>query len=221
MTPDLTIRDLLFRDVDGEYSTEPDTVIDGAATEPRYLERVPALKRVLAESTERYHRYLAVVALATWGEPEAYPIVERVAREGRDTEWFGMFKDVEGRDTTFPTIAGAVAEGRTFAVVAGGENHRLDAVRALLARAGDLYFGWQLRYAADDPLVADALADAVGAAIGVERTDFDVELQLADLITVLAGYDRERAVDLAERLLATDRRMIVRTHLSPVVPFRA
>ncbi|MBY8854526.1 hypothetical protein K7G98_42285, partial [Saccharothrix sp. MB29] len=47
------IRELLFRDLDGTYLTEPRTVIEAAFDEPRYLERVPALRAVVTDDSAR------------------------------------------------------------------------------------------------------------------------------------------------------------------------
>jgi hypothetical protein len=224
------IRDLLFRDIDGAYSTEPEIVIDGAAAEPRYLERVPGLRAVLTDDrAPRYHRYLAVVALASWGHEPVYPVVAATAEAGRTSPWYGMLVDRDGRDRTFPELAGAVAEGKRFA---GSSADRLAALRALLGRADQLFFDWQLAYAADEPQLAQDVAVAIEQGLDrafpdrassgrAEGPDFDRVLQLADLCAVLARHDRPRAVDLAERLLRRDSRLIVRTHLCSVVPFRA
>ncbi|GAA1335278.1 hypothetical protein [Saccharothrix algeriensis] len=223
------IRRLLFEDVGGAFAADPETVIDAAATDPRYLERVPGLRAVLADpGTERYHRFLAVQALASWGHAPVYPVVAATAEAGRRSPWLGMLTDPAGRDRTFPELALAVAEGRRFTAAAapaaadGAEEARLAALRALVGLGDELFFDWQLAHAADEPAVADALAAVVDR--GVDRSDeadFDRARQLAALCAVLARHDRPRAVRLAERLLRKDSRMTVRLHLAPVVPFRA
>ncbi|WP_433269606.1 hypothetical protein ACQPZF_07435 [Actinosynnema sp. CS-041913] len=217
------IRQLLFEDLDGGFTADPETVIDAAAADHRYLDRVPGLRAVLADTaTGRYHRFLAVQALASWGHAPVYPVVAATAEAGRRSPWLGMLTDHAGRDRTFPELAAAVAEGRRFTVPTGGEEARIEALTALVGLGDELFFDWQLAYAADEPALADALAVTVDR--GVDRSDeadFDRVLQLADLCAVLARHDRPRAVELAERLLRKDFRLTVRTHLCPVVPFRA
>ncbi|MBW4720812.1 hypothetical protein [Saccharothrix obliqua] len=217
------IRELLFEDLSGVFTPDPETVIDAAADEPRYLERVPGLLAVLTDpDTERYHRFLAVQALATWGHAPVYPVVAATAEAGRRSPWLGMLTDQRGRDRTFPELALAVAEGRRHTAGTAGEPARIAALTALVGLGDELFFDWQLAHAADEPAVADALAAVVDR--GVERgdePDFDRVLQLADLCAVLARHDRPRAEVLAERLLRKDRRLTVRTHLATVVPVRA
>ncbi|GAA3459269.1 hypothetical protein ACFFSW_08195 [Saccharothrix longispora] len=212
------IRELLFRDLGGTYLTEPRTVIEAAFDEPRYLERVPGLRAVVTDdSARRHHRYLAVVALASWGHDPVYPVVEGIAEAGRRSPWFNTLV-AEDRDGTFPELAGAVAEGRRFTSSAA----RLAAVNALIGLGDEVFFGWPLRYAADEPGTADALAAVLDR--GLDRTDepdFDRNAQLAALCSVLAAHAPERAVEPARRLLRRDSRQLVRLYLNPVVPFRA
>ncbi len=217
------IRELLFVDLAGVPTTDPETVIDAAADDPRYLERVPGLLAVLTDAgSERYHRFLAVQALASWGHGPVYPVVAATAETGRRSPWLGMLTDYQGRDRTFPELAAAVADGKRYSVANGGEADRIGALNALIDLGDELFFDWQLAYAADEPAAADALATVIDR--GVDRSDepdFDRVRQLADLCAVLARHDRARAVELAERLLRKDFRLTVRTHLCPVVPFRA
>ncbi|RKT53051.1 hypothetical protein [Saccharothrix australiensis] len=217
------IRELLFEDLDGAFRADPETVIDAAAADHRYLDRAPALHALLADAaTGRYHRFLAVQALASWGHAPVYPVVAATAEAGRRSPWLGMLTDGAGRDRTFPELAVAVAEGRRFTAGSGAEDARIAALAALIGLGDELFFDWQLAYAADEPAVAGALAAVVER--GAERTDepdFDRVRQLAGLCAVLARHDRPRAVELAERLLRADSRLTVRTHLASVVPFRA
>ncbi|CAL9609831.1 hypothetical protein SUDANB95_05572 [Actinosynnema sp. ALI-1.44] len=155
------IRDLLFTDLDGGPLGEPETVIDAAADEPRYLERVPGLRSVLVDdSAGRYHRYLALLALTAWGHAPVYPVVAATVEQGPRSPWHGMLTDHEGRDRTFPALAGAVADGARF-VADADEPDRRRVLRAMLGRADEVYFGWQLAHAADGPEWAADLAEAV------------------------------------------------------------
>ncbi|NUT96534.1 MAG: hypothetical protein HOY78_31375, partial [Saccharothrix sp.] len=84
------IRDLLFTDLDGARLPDPETVIDAAADEPRYLERVPGLRSVLVDdAASRYHRYLALLALTAWGHAPVYPVVAATVEQGRESPWHG------------------------------------------------------------------------------------------------------------------------------------
>ncbi|CCH28675.1 hypothetical protein ABZ816_27140 [Actinosynnema sp. NPDC047251] len=217
------IRELLFEDLDGTFAPDPETVIDAAAADPRYLDRVPGLLALLAApGTERYHRFLAVQALASWGCGAVYPVVAATAEAGRRSPWLGVVRDLTGRDRTFPELAGAVAEGRRHTAGTDAEPARIAALAALVGLGDELFFDWQLAYAADEPAAADAVAEVV--ARGVDRTDeadFDRVLQLAGLCAVLGRHDRARAVPLAERLLRKDTRLSVRVHLRPVVAIGA
>ncbi|MBP2334154.1 hypothetical protein JOF41_000332 [Saccharothrix coeruleofusca] len=214
-----SLRELLFRDIDGNGTTEPYAVIDAGVTDRRYLDRIPGLREVLADdAAEGYHRFLAVVALASWGHAPVYPVVAAIAEAGRRSPWFGRVTDGRDRDYSFPTLAGAVAEGRALT---DDEPARLTAVRALTRRADEVFFHWQLAYAADDPALADAVAEVVDRGLARDdEPDFDRSVQLADLCAVLARHDRPRAEELAHRLLARDSRTVTRTHLCSVVPFR-
>lgn len=153
------IRDLLFTDLDGARLPDPETVIDAAADEPRYLERVPGLRSVLVDdAASRYHRYLALLALTAWGHAPVYPVVAATVEQGRESPWHGMLTDVHGRDLTFPALAGAVADGARFT---DAEPDRRRVVRAMIGQADRVYFGWQLAHAADDESFAPDLAAVV------------------------------------------------------------
>ncbi|ACU35101.1 hypothetical protein KCV87_14835 [Actinosynnema pretiosum subsp. pretiosum] len=211
-----TARELLFRDADGEPLTFPDEVLYSG--DPRYLARVADLRALLTdESAEGYHRFLAVLALTAWGHGPVYPVVAAIARAGRGSPWYGEFRAGTDGDYSFPELAGAVAEGRGRT---DDEPGRLTALRELLARADEVRFHWQLAHAADEPELADALADAVRRCLDrADEPDFDRLLQAADLCAVLGRHDRPRAEALARELLARDPRTTIRTHLCSVVPF--
>ncbi|WP_309113830.1 hypothetical protein [Saccharothrix sp.] len=155
------IRDLLFTDLDGARLADPETVIEAAADEPRYLERVPGLRSVLVDDAAgRYHRYLALLALTSWGHAPVYPVVAATVEQGRNSPWHGMLTDNEGRDRTFPALAGAVADGARF-VAEAGEPDRRRVLRAMLGRADEVYFGWQLGHAVDAPEWTRDLVEAI------------------------------------------------------------
>ncbi|MEV0678044.1 hypothetical protein AB0I60_16165 [Actinosynnema sp. NPDC050436] len=217
------IRQLLFEDLDGVFAPDPETVIDAASADPRYLERVPGLIALLtAEGTERYHCFLAVQALASWGCDRVYPVVVAAAEAGRRVPWLGVVRDQAGRDRTFPELAGAVAEGRRHTSGTAAEAARVEALTALVGLGDELFFDWQLAHAADEPAAADALAATVARGLDrVDEPDFDRVLQLAGLCAVLGRHDRERAVPLAQRLLSADARLSVRIHLREVVAIGA
>ncbi|MEU5690421.1 hypothetical protein [Actinosynnema sp. NPDC020468] len=208
------IRELLFKDVDGAYHADPHVVIDGAVAHPGYRDRIPALRAVLEDAgAERYHRFLAVVALAAWGHGPVYGLITGLAGLGEGSPWFGMLAE-DGRDTTFATVAGAVGEGRAF-TEGEDERARVAALRALLDRADVLAFGWELAHAVAGPEFADDIAVLVDRAAETSP----LPLQLADLVTALARHDRERAVPLARRLLRRDSGRSLRIHLATVVPY--
>ncbi|TWP51276.1 hypothetical protein FKR81_16845 [Lentzea tibetensis] len=100
------------------------------------------------------------------------------------------------RDDTFPSLAAAVATSRPFALRNGTEARRLDAVRAMVRRADELYFGPGLVEAMDEhtlPHVADDLAETI--ARGVETVDATgLGEQLADLFAVLGRVDPRSAL---------------------------
>jgi hypothetical protein len=161
---------------------------------------------LIDDEAPQFHRFLAMRALAGRGNSAGYCGVVAAAVVGANAEWFRAFKDDRyAWDDTFPQLARAVGTSREAALRNDSEPRRIDAVRALVRRADELYFDVHLADALDEhtlPHVAHDLAEAIARGIDKlgEPRSFDLAEQIADLLAALRRVDESSAALLENHL---------------------
>ncbi|MBQ6643163.1 MAG: hypothetical protein IJH84_19305 [Saccharopolyspora sp.] len=210
---DERVRQLLLHDLDGAAVEDPDEVIYEAYDDPRYFERVPALRDVLADDTvDAQSRFLACFALTAWAQHEGYDAVIDAAAAGSGAVWFGAWLDRRySVDTTFAQLAEAVSASRDLVSDQATGQQRLTSLRALLKIADAYFFDWQLAAALGPDVVAELspeIFETVHRAIANlnsgTRFDFPLSFQTAEFIVAAARAEETRAVSYAQDLLAID-----------------
>ncbi|MEV4440461.1 hypothetical protein AB0K09_15840 [Streptomyces sp. NPDC049577] len=217
--------ELLGTDFDGRPTNDIDDVIFGAFDEPAHRDRVPGLVELMNDpAAPEIERFLACVALTTWGEAPGYEAVLRAAADPRNTPWYDFSIDRKfSVDSTFAQLAVAVADP-DLAQEKGTEELRVEAARALVRLAGSEYFEDKLGELFDDATlrallddIKDVVARAVRALAASEKQRFDLPTQLIDLASGVSSVDGELAVELATSVLqvASSHRALV--HAVPIV----
>ncbi|MFF7499901.1 hypothetical protein ACFZBM_10665 [Streptomyces lavendulae] len=221
-------QELLGTDFDGRPTDDIDDVIYDAFESSRHRTRVPGLVALMNDpGAPEIERFLACVALTTWGEAAGYETVIRAAADPRRTPWYDCSIDRKfSVDSTFAQLAAAVAE-RDLAREKGTETLRLDAARALVRLAdgeyfedklGELFDRATLQALLDD--VKDVIGRGVRSLAAGEKCSFDLPTQLVDLAAGVSTVDGELAVELAMGILDVDSSSRTLNHAVSIV-FRA
>ncbi|MEU7135197.1 hypothetical protein [Streptomyces sp. NPDC046261] len=217
--------ELLGTDFDGEPTTDIDDVIFGAFDEPGHRDRVPGLVELMNDPAEpEIERFLACVALSTWGEAAGYEAVLRAAADPRKTPWYDFSVDRKfSVDSTFAQLADAVAD-RDLAQEKGTEGLRVEAARALVRLADSEYFEDKLGELFDDATLRallDDIKDVVGRGVrslaAGEKHLFDLPTQLVDLASGVSPVDGKLAVELAMSVLKVGSSPRALNHAVPIV----
>ncbi|WP_327189272.1 hypothetical protein [Streptomyces xinghaiensis] len=202
---------LLGTDFDGRLTNDPEDVIYDGLDNPAHRERVPGLVELMddAAAPER-ERFLACVALTTWGEEAGYrAVIEAAAAPGK-APWYDILIDRKfSVDNTFAQLAVAVADSDDIAPEKGTADRRTAAFRALVGIADREYFDDKLGEILDRDTVTAALGDIRDvvergvALLSVEKpARFDLATQLVDLAAAVATVDGAQAVELATTVLS-------------------
>ncbi|MEV6578167.1 hypothetical protein AB0M92_08360 [Streptomyces sp. NPDC051582] len=200
---------LLCTGFGGEPTTDVDDVIFGAFDEPGHRDRVPGLVELMNDPAEpELERFLACVALATWGEAAGYEAVIRAAENPRNTPWYDISLDRKfSVDSTFAQLANAVADG-DLAQEKGTGPLRVEAARALVRLAdrqyfedglGELFDNATLRALLDD--IQEVVDRGVRSLAAGEKRRFDLPTQLVDLTGAVSVLDGPLGVDMALSVL--------------------
>ncbi|MEU2856795.1 hypothetical protein [Streptomyces syringium] len=201
--------ELLGTDFDGEPTTDIDDVIFGAFDEPGHRDRVPGLVELMNDPAEpEIERFLACLALSTWGETAGYEAVIRAAADPGNTPWYDFSVDRKfSVDSTFAQLADAVADG-DLAREKGTEDLRVEAARALVRLAdsqyfedklGELFDNATLRALLDD--IKEVVARGVRSLAAGEKRRFDLPTQLVDLAGAVSVIDGPLGVEMATSVL--------------------
>ncbi|MFF4159444.1 hypothetical protein [Streptomyces sp. NPDC001678] len=217
--------ELLGTDFDGAPASDIDDVIFGAFDEPGHRERVPGLIELMNDPAEpEIERFLACVALTTWGEAAGYEAVRRAAAAPGDTPWYDFSVDRKfSVDSTFAQLADAVAD-RDLAQEKGTEGLRLEAARALVRIADSEYFEDKLGELFDDATlrallvdIRDVIGRGVRSLAAGEKARFDLPTQLVDLASAVSALDGPLGVELAMSVLDVSSSPRTLNHALPVV----
>ncbi|MEU9177878.1 hypothetical protein AB0C90_13630 [Streptomyces sp. NPDC048550] len=201
--------ELLGTDFDGEPTTDIDDVIFGAFDEPGHRDRVPGLVELMNDPAEpEIERFLACVALATWGETAGYEAVIRAAADPGNTPWYEFSIDRKfSVDSTFAQLADAVADG-DLAQEKGTGPLRVEAARSLVRLADSQYFEDKLGELFDNATLQALLDDikevvdrGVRSLAAGEKRLFDLPTQLVDLASAVSVLDGPLGVHMALSVL--------------------
>ncbi|MEV4743333.1 hypothetical protein [Streptomyces sp. NPDC049555] len=201
---------LLGVDFDGRPVDDPYDVVDEGLDDPRHRDRVPGLVALVHDAAApELDRFVACIALVTWGEAAGYEAVVAAAAEPRKTAWYDCSIDRKfSVDNTFAQLARAM----TFDLSEekGTQAARTEAVRALVRIADSEYFDEQLEWAVEscveEPGVLGDVEDAVRRGVlrlsgDTRAIGFDLATQLVDLACAVAVADPRRAMRLAAEVL--------------------
>ncbi|MFE1963364.1 hypothetical protein [Streptomyces sp. NPDC059479] len=194
---------LLGTDFDDQPTSDANEVIYGGLDHPEHQERVPGLVAIMNDSAAPdRERFLACLALTTWGELAGYRAVGRAAESGRLTP--------SSVDSTFAQLAIALGDSREMAAKKGTLAQRDSAFQALVRIADTEYFEDQLGDLMDESTVRELLADitetvtrGVNSLAGTAEAPpkFDLATQLVDLAGAVALVDGALAARLAMTVL--------------------
>ncbi|GHF55704.1 MULTISPECIES: hypothetical protein [Streptomyces] len=202
-------RELLGTDFDGEPTDDIDDVIFGAFDDPAHRDRVPGLVELMNDpAAPENERFLACLALTTWGEQAGYEAVIRAAADPKRSPWYDTLIDRKfSVDSTFAQLAEAASE-KDLAEEKGTLPLRTEALRALVRIADGEYFEDKLGELFDTAVLVtllDDIKDVVGrgarSLAAGERYSFDLPTQLVDLACAVASADGPLAVELAMSVL--------------------
>jgi hypothetical protein len=206
-------QELFYTDADGEPGS-PDEIIRAACLEDWEQLEPRALELLRDEEAKPYDRFLACTALAAWGSPEGYQVIEAVAADPESAPWLGYSVDrLYSVDDTFGLLAHSVADSREMAAERETRKARLDALAALTALAPDWYLdnavSPQGLYEEDMAELGEPLRAAVAASLakldpGEQLLGFALEMQTAGLIAALEYADPDAARQYAAELIAVD-----------------
>lgn len=201
--------ELLGTDFDGQPTTDIEDVLFGAFDEPAHRDRVPGLVELMNDPAEpEIERFLACVALSTWGETAGYEAVIRAAADPGNTPWYDFSVDRKfAVDSTFAQLAEAVADG-DLAREKGTEELRVEAARALVRLADSQYFEDKLGELFDNATLRALLDDikevvdrGVRSMAAGETRRFDLPTQLVDLASAVTVLDGPLGVEMALSVL--------------------
>ncbi|WP_238153828.1 hypothetical protein [Streptomyces xinghaiensis] len=198
-------------DFDDRPTSDPEDVIYGGLDDPTHRERVPGLVELMGDAAApQRERFLACVALTTWGEEAGYRSVIEAAADPGKVPWYEILIDRKfSVDNTFAQLAVAVADSDDIAPEKGTADCRIAAFRALARIADREYFDDKLGEILDRDTVTAVLGDIEDvvergvASLSVGRpTRFDLATQLVDLAAAVASVDGPQAVELAIPVLS-------------------
>lgn len=202
---------LLFTDRHGQRAQLQDVIDDGM--EGGYEDRIPGLIQ-LQESGDPYHRLLATVMLASWGEPAGFKMLTRWANDPDHAPWAGAPVTVDrfsGADSAFETLADALRASFYSARADSIKRLQVEAARALLHASSTHYVGRTLMVAitSDRDVTASVDTDlrkAIEAGITALRqgngAGFDLGTQTASLLVPMARLDDAAAARYAQQLMS-------------------
>ncbi|MFE2595139.1 hypothetical protein ACFXCZ_01325 [Streptomyces sp. NPDC059396] len=207
---------LLGTDFDDRPAADPDEVIYGGLDDPRHRDRVPGLTEMMSDTAApARHRFLACLALTTWGESAGYEAVIRAAGSPAASPWYKALTDRKfSVDSTFAQLAIALGDSAEPAAEKRTAGQREAAFRALVRIADSEYFEEQLGDLMPQAMVALVLPDIAetverGAKALAPHPDtappaFDLATQLVDLASAAALVDGPLAAHLAMVVLEAD-----------------
>jgi hypothetical protein len=204
---------LLYRDFNGQQVEDPSDVIFAGLADPRHVERVPPLVKIMREATSSpFDRLAACMVLAGWGERAGYIMVVESAGQPRSAPWYGISVDRRfSVDDTFSALATAIDISDEICQAKGTHEERVEALRALVRIADTEYFDNKLDYAFDEndaEAIAADLVETVNRGIRAlsagARPGFPLISQLLDLVSVLVKTSEPEAVEFGFRLLDLD-----------------
>ncbi|WP_244177260.1 hypothetical protein [Streptomyces albus] len=202
---------LLGTDFDGRRTGDPEDVIYGGLDDPAHRERVPGLVELMGDAAApKRERFLACVALTTWGEEAGYNAVIEAAADPGKAPWYDILIDRKfSVDNTFAQLAVAVADSDDIAPEKGTADRRIAAFRALVGIADREYFDDRLGEILDRDTVTALLDDirdvvqrGVASLSAGKSARFDLATQLVDLAAAVATIDGAQAVELATTVLS-------------------
>ncbi|MFC5721994.1 hypothetical protein ACFP1Z_17645 [Streptomyces gamaensis] len=211
--------ELLGTDFDGEPTDDVDDVIFGAFDDPAHRDRVPGLTALMNDpAVPESERFLACLALTTWGEQAGYEAVIRAAADPKRSPWYETLIDRKfSVDSTFTQLAEAASD-KDLAEEKGTLPLRTEALRALVRIADTEYFEGKLGELFDCAVLVELIDDirevverGVRSLEAGERHLFDLPTQLVDLATAVAMADGRLGAGLAESVLnvAPSRRALL------------
>ncbi|MFD3523680.1 hypothetical protein [Streptomyces sp. NPDC058653] len=213
---------LLGTDFDRRPTSDTDEIIYGGLDHPEHRERVPGLTAVMTDrAAPGKERFLACVALTTWGELAGYQAVVEAALCGKRAPWYDVLVDRKfSVDSTFAQLAVALGDSREMAEEKRTVPQRDSAFQALVRIADTEYFEDQLGDLMDESTVrllrtdiAETVERGVGSLTGTveARPRFDLATQLVDLAVAVALVDGVLAARLATTVLEVEpsRRALV------------
>jgi hypothetical protein len=201
----VTPEELLFTDAEGNQTSLEDLIDEGP-----FAERIPGLIELLGDRDPRLQLY-AVRVLVSWGVAEGFERLAAWAAAPDHVPWAADPVEIDrhhGVDASFERMADAVRASLYLDATAELRDRQISATRALLGLYDRKYFGVTLTVVAANESLRDACADATVAAAeaAVRRSTappepFDLAVQAASLLTVVATLDEAKAVLLGEELL--------------------
>lgn len=184
-------------------------VIFGAFDDPAHRGRVPGLVELMNDpAAAENERFLACLALTTWGEQAGYEAVIRAAADPKRSPWYDALIDRRfSVDSTFAQLAEAASE-KDLAEEKDTLGLRTEALRALVRIADGEYFEDKLGELFDGAVLVvllDDITDVVGRGVrslaAGDRRLFDLPTQLVGLASAVALADGPLAVGLAMSVL--------------------
>jgi predicted Zn-dependent protease len=218
-------RTLLLTDLDGEPVDEVEDVITAAFDEPEYLDRVPSLEALLADSdTPAADRFIVVSALASWSTRAGLSAVQAAALDPDHSPFRGATADRRySVDDTFTYFAESVGMGDEFIERFQTGDLRHATAKALVRLAASEFYDWQLAYLVNQVGVA-TVQEEIDATIregivGLRLGDLSFPLgpQLADLAVSVVKVDEAQAVSFAYEIASTDSSLETAQHLVRIV----
>ncbi|MGW0899891.1 hypothetical protein ACWD0G_23420, partial [Streptomyces goshikiensis] len=181
--------DLLGTDFEGNRTDDVDDVIYGGYDHAGHRDRVPGLAALLGDtSAPDRERYLACLALVSWGEPAGYEAVRQATLDPRAVPWYDLVIDRKfSVDSSYGQFSEAVADSRELAEEKNSSALRLETFRSLIQIADCEYFEEKLGDYLEESVVRACLSDIREVVIrGLDsiesgtRFHFDLATQLVD-----------------------------------------
>lgn len=219
-------RELLATDFDGRLGASADDVIHDGLDDARHQERVPGIAELMGDgSASAQERFMACVALTTWGEEAGYQGVIAAAQEPKEAPWYEVSIDrLYSVDNTFAHLFTAADDSAEISSEKGSSAQRGAVLRGLVRVADTEYFDGKLAYAPSvggDGLPLSEIETVVRRGVDRlargENPRFDLAAQLIDLASVVAPEHEDVAVELARNVLAVASHERALSHAVAVV----
>lgn len=203
----MTSKKLLYTDESGQPSSLEDIISDGL--DGAYKDRIPALTTLMAEGAPD-EKLAACRVLVSWGLPKGFEQLVAWCHAVEAVPWAENPVDVDRKyrvDAAFELLADAVRASLILQDTEELRARQIDATRALLQLYDHKFFNRMLVVVLQNSHIRARCKDATLAAADAAvrrsrqpREPFDLAVQAASLLEVVALFDDDRAAALAVEL---------------------